>query len=108
MDSDDGYILVFEEEVTREEEESKHEDEGPSEPIKPLVIPETIERPNQLKYTLVYAKGHGEVNGTLRESKKPKIYSKYEAYMKKLIELDPSTFEEVVNHQEQKDTMNEE
>ena len=29
MDSDDEEISIFEEEVTREEEESNHEDEGP-------------------------------------------------------------------------------
>jgi len=46
MDSNDEELLVFEEEVTRGEEESNHEDEGPCEPIQPVVIPETGKRSN--------------------------------------------------------------
>ena len=41
MDSDDEELPVFEEEVNREEEESYHEDEGPSEPIQPVVLPKS-------------------------------------------------------------------
>ena len=57
MDPDDEELSIFEE-VTREEEESNHEDEGPSEPIQPMVIPETRKRPNWLKSTLLDAEGH--------------------------------------------------
>jgi len=108
MDSDDEELPVFEEEVTREEEESNHEDEGPSEPLQPIIIPETRKRPNWLKSTLLDAEGHGAVQGTFTESKKPKRYFGHAAYMMKLIEVDPSIFEEVVTHQEWKDAMNEE
>jgi hypothetical protein len=73
-----------------------------------VVIPETRKRPNWLKSTLLDAEGHGAAQGTFRESKKPKRYSGYATYMTKLIEAEPSTFEEVVNHQEWKDAMNEE
>ena len=45
MGSDDEELLVFEEEVVSEEEES-HEDEGPSEPIRPVVLTESRKRPN--------------------------------------------------------------
>eukprot|EP00253_Pinus_taeda_P002874 PITA_02874 len=46
LDSDDEELPVFEEEVTREEEETNHENEGPSEPIQPVVIPKSRKRPN--------------------------------------------------------------
>lgn len=52
MDSNDEELLVFDEElsvfkeVTREEEESNHEDEGPCQPIQTTVIPKTRKRPN--------------------------------------------------------------
>ena len=45
MDYDDEELLIFKG-VIREEEESNHEDEGPNEPIQPVVIPETRKRPN--------------------------------------------------------------
>jgi len=38
MDSDDEELTIFKEEVTREEEESNYEDEGPCEPIQLVVI----------------------------------------------------------------------
>jgi len=62
-------------------------------------------RPNWLKSTLQHAEGHATTKGTFREIKKPKRYSGYATYMTKLIEAEPSTFEEVVNHQEWKDAM---
>jgi len=73
-----------------------------------VVIPETRKRPNWLKSTLLDAEDHGAAKGSFRERKKPKRYSRYVAYMTKLIEAEPSTFEKVVNHQESKDAMNEE
>ena len=48
------------------------------------------------------------MKNSFRENKKPKRYFGYFAYVTKLIEAEPSTFEEVVNHQEWKDAMNEE
>lgn len=107
VDSDDEELPIFEEEGIREEEESNHE-EGLSEIVQPVVIPETRKRPNWLKSTLLDVEGHGAAKGTFRESKKPKRYSGYATYMTKLIEVEPSTFEEAVNHQEWKDAINEE
>ena len=46
MDSDDEEFPVFEEEVNMEEEEYHHEDDGPSELIQPMVLPESRKRPN--------------------------------------------------------------
>ena len=64
MDFDDEQLLVFEAEVAREEEESNHEDEGPSEPMQPVAIPESRKMPNWLKSTLLDAEGHGVAKGT--------------------------------------------
>lgn len=55
-----------------DEEEFHHEDEGPSEPIQPIVMPESRKIPNWLKSTLLDAEVHGSTQGTFRESKKPK------------------------------------
>lgn len=108
MDFNDDELLVFELEVTREEEESNHEDEGPCEPIQPVTILEYIKRPHWLKSTLLDAEVRGTTQGTLRESKKPKRYSRYATHMTKIIEVEPSIFEEAVNHQEWNGAMNEE
>jgi len=108
MDSDDEELPIFEEKGTREEEYSKHEDEGPNEFVQHAVILESRNIPNWLKSTLLDAEGHGASNGKFREIKKPKRYSRYAAYMTELIEVEPSTFEEVFKHEEWKDSMNEE
>eukprot|EP00253_Pinus_taeda_P032228 PITA_32228 len=79
IDFDDEELLVFEEAIDKGEEESYHEEE----------------------------EGHEATKGSFRESKKPKRNSGYTAYMTKLIEAEPSTFEEVVNNQEWKYIMNE-
>ena len=60
-----------------------------------------------MKSTLLDAESHRASQGTFKESNKPKRYFGYESYLKKLIEAEPSTFEEVINHQEWKDAMNE-
>ena len=108
MDSNDEELLVFEDEVAREEEESNQEDKDPNEPIQPVVILETRKRPNWLKSILLDARGHAVAQVTFMESKNPKQYFGYASYMKKLIEAYPSTFEESINYQEWMDAMNEE
>ena len=105
MDFDDEELPIFEKECTREEENSNLKDEGPSEPV---IVPQNRKRPNWLKSTLLDAEGHGAATSSFRESKKPKRYFGYVAYMTKLIEEKPSSFEEAINHQEWKDAMNEE
>jgi len=103
-DFDEEDLPIFEEEVNKEEEDTHQEDEGPSEPV---TIPEKRKRPNRLTSTLQEAKGH-RASGKFRESKKPKRYSRYAAYMSKLIENEPSTFEEASKHPKWKSAMNEE
>ena len=85
IDSDDDESSIVEEEVDLEKEESHHVEEGPCEHVQLVVIPETRKRPNWLKSTLLDAEGHG-ATGSFRESKKPKRYYGYDAYMTKLIE----------------------
>lgn len=70
-----------------------------------MVIPSTRKTPNWLKATLEDVEGHGAVKGTFRERKRPKRYSGYVAYMIKLIEAKPSTFEEVVHQEVRKKDM---
>ena len=64
-----------------------------------MVIPTTRKRPNWLKPTLEDVEGHEAAKGSSRESKKPKSYSGYAAYITKLIEAEPSTFQDV-EHEE--------
>lgn len=50
-----------------------------------MVIPKTRKRPYWFNSTLLDAKGHGVAQGSFRESKRPKKYYGYVAYMTKLI-----------------------
>jgi len=110
IDFDDEDISLFEEEehhgnpTTNKEEE----EEGPREPIQAVMIPDRRKRPNWLKDTLENAKGHEVVKGTFREGKRTKRYSGYVAYMTKLIEAKPNTFEEAAHQEVWKKAMQEE
>ena len=99
IDSDDEEVPVFEEDEVHENSTANDEEEGPSEPIQSVVIPTTRKRPYCLRDTLEDVEGHEVVKGSSKESKKPKRYSGYAAYMTKLIEIEPSTFQEV-EHEE--------
>jgi hypothetical protein len=54
------------------------------------------------------AEKYGAPKGTMRQSKKPKPFSKYMALMCDLIEKEPTCFEEVVQNKEWMDAMTEE
>lgn len=73
-----------------------------------MVIPATTKRPYWLRSTLEDVEGHEVAKGPSRESKKPKRYSGYAAYMTKLIEAEPSTFQEVEHEEIWKKAMQEE
>ena len=64
-------------------------------------------RPAWLRTTLQDIEVH-TTNGTIRESKKTKRYSRYAAYMTKLIEVEPSSNEDVAKHQRWRNVMQEE
>jgi hypothetical protein len=53
------------------------------------------------------AEKYGALEGTMRQSKKPKPFSSYMALMCNLIEKEPTCFEEVVQKKEWKDAMTE-
>lgn len=69
------------------------------------IVPETRKRLAWLERTLKEVEGHVAPCGTFRESKKSKKYSGYAIMMCKIIESEPSTYEEVVEHQGWKDAM---
>lgn len=90
IDSDDEEVSILEEEKVHHDNSTTNlEEEGPSEPIQSVVIPTTRKRPNWLKATLEDVEGHEAAKGSFRESKRPKRYSGYAAYMTKLIEVEP-------------------
>ena len=60
-------------------------------------------------YELIHdAERYGALEGSLRESKIPRIYSSYMALLSDIIDVEPSSFEEVVGKQVWKDSMQEE
>ena len=62
-----------------------------------MIISNTRKRQNWLKATLEDVEGHGATKGIFRERKRQKRYSRYAAYMTRLIEVEPFTFEEVAH-----------
>ena len=54
------------------------------------------------------AEGHMAPRGTFHESKKPNRYQGYLAAMSTIVQSEPGSFEEAVNHQVWKDAMHEE
>jgi len=72
-----------------------------------VIIPKIQKIPAWLRTALQEAEGH-TASGTFRESKRPKIYFAYVAYMKNLIEVKPSLYEDAAKHQEWRNEMQEE
>jgi len=54
------------------------------------------------------AEGHSAPDGTSIKIKKPKMVSSYATLMTNIIDVEPSTYEEVTNQQVWKEAMNEE
>ena len=71
-----------------------------------LDVLESRKRSNWFKYTLLYVEGHGLAKGAFGESKNRKRDFRYATYMTKIIEVEPSTLEEVLKNQEWKYSMN--
>jgi hypothetical protein len=80
----------------------------PCETIDSNTIPKTKKRPAWLEATLQEAKRLKAPSGTLRKSKKPKRFSSYATCMTKLLDEEPTTFEEVVQKKQWKEAMTEE
>jgi hypothetical protein len=62
----------------------------------------------RLDYTLQEAEGHATPRGSFKESKRPHKFSSYVVLMSKIIDLEPSTYEEAAKQQVWKDAMMEE
>jgi hypothetical protein len=74
----------------------------PCENIDSDIVPKTKKRPAWLESTLQDAERLKVPKGTFRKSKRPKIFSSYAAYMTKLLDGEPTTFEEAVQKEQWK------
>jgi hypothetical protein len=90
----------------------EHIPEGQNETIEieihvdpPKEVTFTKKRPAWLWDTLQEAEGHATLIGSFGESKRPHKFSSYVALMSKIIELEPSNYEEVAKQQVWKDSM---
>jgi hypothetical protein len=80
----------------------------PCENIDSYIIPKTKKRPAWLEATLQDTERLKVPEGTFRKSKRPKIFSSYATYMTKLLDEEPTTFEEAVQKEQWKEAMTEE
>jgi hypothetical protein len=80
----------------------------PCENIDSDIIPKTKKRLAWLAVTLQDVERLKVLEGTLRKSKRPKIFSSYAAYMTKLLDEEPTTFEESVQKGQWKEAMTKE
>jgi hypothetical protein len=104
-------IEELNEERTENENDKKELPDHPMEPcenIDSYIIPKTKKRPAWLEATLQDAERLKVPEGTFRKSKRPKRFSSYAAYMTKLLDEEPATFEEVVQKGQWKESMMEE
>jgi hypothetical protein len=90
------------EESTCSPESQNKEPEQPDQPVQPcgpiesIDVPKNRKHPTWLEATLQEAKRLKAPSGTFKESKNPKRFSSYVACMRKLINEEPTTFEEAV------------
>jgi hypothetical protein len=80
----------------------------PCENINSDIAPKTKKIPAWLEATLQDAKRLKVPEGTFKKIKRPKIFSSYAAYMTKLLDEEPTTFEEEVQKGQWKEAMTEE
>jgi hypothetical protein len=109
---------IEEEEIEElNEERTKNvndESELPDHPMDPCenidsdIVPKTKKRPAWLEATLQDVERLKVPEGTFRKSKRRKRFSSYAAYMTKLLDEEPTTFEEAVQKGQWKEAMMEE
>ena len=80
----------------------------PQRPIDPSKEVSHKRKPAWVRELIQDAERYGAPEGSLRESKRPRIYSSYMALLSDIIDVEPSSFEEVVGKQVWKDAMQEE
>jgi hypothetical protein len=95
------------EELNKESTENvNNENELPDHPMEPCenidsdIIPKTKKRPACLEATLQDAERLKVPEGTFRKSKRPKRFSSYATYMTKILDEEPTTFEEEVQKEQ--------
>jgi hypothetical protein len=94
-------------ESRNEEPEQLEHPMQPCEPIESVTVPKTRKSPTWFEATLQEAKRLKAPSGTFRERKKPKRFSNYATCMKKLINEEPTTFEEENQKKQWKEAMKE-
>jgi hypothetical protein len=95
-------------ENTKNEDNEKDQPDHPMEPgekIDSNIIPKTKKTPSWIEATLQDAERIKVPEGTSRKSERPKRFSSYAAYMTKLLDEEPTTFEEVVQKVQWKEAM---
>ena len=81
------------------------------EPQMPMDLPKEVFHKRKLAWAhelIQDVERYGALEGSLRESKRPRIYLSYMALLSDIIDAEPSSFEEVVEKQVWKDNMQEE
>jgi uncharacterized protein (DUF1330 family) len=104
-------IEELNEESTENVNDEKELPDHPMEPCENIdsdIVPKTKKRPAWLEATLQVAKRLKVPEGTFRKSKRPKRFSSYAAYMTKLLDEEPTTFEEAVQRGQWKEAMTKE
>jgi hypothetical protein len=110
---------TIEEEENEEptKENTENQDDEKEQPDHPMQLCETIDsgnipktrkRPAWLEATLLDAERLKVPEGTFKKSKKPKRNSSYAACMTKLLDEEPTTFEEAIQKGQWKEAMTEE
>ena len=82
-----------------------------AEPQMPVDPPKEVShkrKPTWARELIQDAERYGAPEGSLKESKRPRIYSSYMALLLDIIDAEPSSFEEAVGKQVWKDAMHEE
>jgi hypothetical protein len=103
----------YEEPIEESTENQNDEKKQPDHPMQPCdnidsdTLPKIKKRPAWLEATLQEVEGLKAPDGTSRKSKKPKRFSSYAAYMMKLLDKEPTTFEEAVQKGQWKEAMTE-
>jgi hypothetical protein len=99
------------EESTENQNDEKEQLDHPMQPCETIdsdTVPKTKKRPAWLEATLQEAERLKAPNGTFRKSKKPKRFSSYAACMTKLLDEEPTTFEEAIQKKQWKEAITEE
>ena len=82
-----------------------------AEPQMPVDPPKEVShkrKPTWARELIQDAERYGAPEGSLRESKRPLMYSSYMELLSDIIDVEPSNFEEVVGKKVWKDAMHEE